>query len=72
MYRGEKIADSRSLVMMTGQIFFSLDKPRFWPRSSHGKSLKVKSEEKILFKVSRFRKWNTHTVQQTLGITKKI
>ena len=26
-----KITDSRSLVMMTGQIFFSPDKPRFWP-----------------------------------------
>ena len=26
-----KITDSRSPVMMTGQIFFSLDKPRFWP-----------------------------------------
>ena len=35
------------------------------------KSLKVKSEVSILFKLSRFRKWNTHTVQQTLGITKK-
>ena len=35
------------------------------------KSLKVKSEVQILFKLSRFRKWNTHTVQQTLGITKK-
>ena len=31
----------------------------------------VKSEASILFKLSRFRKWNTHTVQQTLGITKK-
>ena len=35
------------------------------------KSFKVKSEVSILFKLSRFRKWNTHTVQQTLGITKK-
>ena len=35
------------------------------------KSPKVKSEAQILFKLSRFRKWNTHTVQQTLGITKK-
>ena len=35
------------------------------------KSLKVKSEVSILFKLSRFRKWNTLTVQQTLGITKK-
>ena len=26
-----KITDSRSPVMMTGQIFFSPDKPRFWP-----------------------------------------
>ena len=26
-----KITDSRSPVMMTGQIFFSSDKPRFWP-----------------------------------------
>ena len=31
----------------------------------------VKSEAQILFKLSRFRKRNTHTVQQTLGITKK-
>ena len=30
-----------------------------------------KSEVPILFKLSRFRKWNTLTVQQTLGITKK-
>ena len=35
------------------------------------KSLKVKREVSILFKLSRFRKWNTLTVQQTLGITKK-
>ena len=35
------------------------------------KSLKVKGEASILFKLSRFRKWNTHTVQQTLRITKK-
>ena len=35
------------------------------------KSLKVKSEVSILFKLSRFRKWNTLTVQQTLEITKK-
>ena len=35
------------------------------------KSLKVKSESYILFKHSRFRKWNAFTVQQTLGITKK-
>ena len=35
------------------------------------KALKVKSEVYILFKLSRFRKWNTHTVEQTLGITKK-
>ena len=28
---GLKITDSRSPVMMTGQIFFSPDKPRFWP-----------------------------------------
>ena len=28
---GLKITDSRLPVMMTGQIFFSLDKPRFWP-----------------------------------------
>ena len=28
---GLQITDSRSPVMMTGQIFFSLDKPRFWP-----------------------------------------
>ena len=34
------------------------------------KSLEVKSEAQILFKLSRFGKWNTHTVQQTLGITK--
>ena len=27
---GLKITDSRSLVMMTGQIFFSPDKPWFW------------------------------------------
>ena len=26
-----KITDSRSPVMITGQIFFSPDKPRFWP-----------------------------------------
>ena len=26
-----KITDSKSPVMMTGQIFFSPDKPRFWP-----------------------------------------
>ena len=26
-----KITDSRSPVMMTGQIFFSPDKARFWP-----------------------------------------
>ena len=26
-----KITDSRSPVMMTAQIFFSPDKPRFWP-----------------------------------------
>ena len=30
------------------------------------KSLEVKSEALILFKLSRFRKRNTHTVQQTL------
>ena len=35
------------------------------------KSLKVKSEAYILFKHSRFRKWNAYTVQQTLGITEK-
>ena len=35
------------------------------------KSLEVKSEALILFKLSRFRKRNTHTVQQTLEITKK-
>ena len=28
---GLKITDGRSPVMMTGQISFSLDKPRFWP-----------------------------------------
>ena len=35
------------------------------------KSLQVKSEALILFQLSRIRKWNTHTVQRTLGITKK-
>ena len=35
------------------------------------KSLKVKSDAFIFFKLSRFRKLNTHTVQQTLGIMKK-
>ena len=28
---GLQITDSRLPVMMTGQIFFSPDKPRFWP-----------------------------------------
>ena len=28
---GLKITDNRSPVLMTGQIFFSPDKPRFWP-----------------------------------------
>ena len=31
VYAGLKITDSRLPVMMTGQIFFSPDKPRFWP-----------------------------------------
>ena len=35
------------------------------------KSLEVKSEAYILFKLPRFRKRNTHTVQKTLEITKK-
>ena len=35
------------------------------------KSLEVKSEAEILFKLPRFRKRNTHTGQQTLEITKK-
>ena len=30
MYSGLKITDSRLPIMMTGQIFFSPDKPRFW------------------------------------------
>ena len=28
---GLQITDNRLPVMMTGQIFFSPDKPRFWP-----------------------------------------
>ena len=35
------------------------------------KSLNVKSDAFIFFKLSRFRKLNAHTVQQTLGIMKK-
>ena len=31
IYTRLKITDSRSPVMMTGQIFFSPDKARFWP-----------------------------------------
>ena len=30
-FTGLKITDSRLPVMMTGQIFFSPDKPGFWP-----------------------------------------
>ena len=45
---GLKITDSRSPVMMTGQMFFSPDKPRFWP-------VKINNNEYYFFLPKEYR-----------------
>ena len=59
------------LVEFLSTVFARFNVTFEYHRTAVSEVSQVKSEASILFKLSRFRKWNTHTVQQTLGITKK-